>query len=61
MYSVAVNNHKVIVGCSLWADTGNSWSMAELNSQAQGLQGNALKEDLVPMLKYQRVSILGCK
>jgi hypothetical protein len=52
MYSVAVNNDKVIVGCSLWADTGNSWSMAELNSQAQGLQGNALKEDLVPMLKY---------
>jgi hypothetical protein len=54
VYSIGVDNDKVVVGCSLWVDAGNSWPMAKLNAQAQGLQGNALEEGPIPILKYPK-------
>jgi len=38
MYSIAVDNDKVVIGRFLWVDAGNSWAVTKLNAQAQGLQ-----------------------
>lgn len=56
MYSVAVDNNKVIVGCFFGVNTGNPWAVTKLDAKAQGLQENTLEESLVPVLKYHRAS-----
>ena len=53
MYSVAIDHDKVIVWWSLWIDTCNPGLVAELDTEAQRLQGYLFEKVIIPTLEYQ--------